>query len=110
MRPSRLDPLFAPATSLPGVGPRVGALIARVVGAEGEEALVRDVLFHLPSGIVDRRHRPPLYEMPPSGPVTVEGVVERIEKPRGATRLGASSSRTATPQFRSSISRRSPTG
>ena len=28
-------------------------------------------------------NRPPLYEMPPSGPVTVEGVVERIEKPRG---------------------------
>ena len=83
MRPSRLDPFFAPATSLPGVGPRVGALIAHLVGAEGEEALVRDVLFHLPSGLIDRRHRPPLYEMPPSGPVTVEGVVERIEKPRG---------------------------
>ncbi len=84
MRPSRLDPLFAPATVLPGVGPRVGALVARVVGSDGEEALVRDVLFHLPSGLVDRRHRPPLYEMPPSGPVTVEGMVERIEKPRGA--------------------------
>ncbi len=83
MRPSRLDPLFAPATALPGVGPRVSALIARAVGAEGEEALVRDLLFHLPTGLVDRRQRPPLYQMPPSGPVTVEGVVERIEKPRG---------------------------
>ncbi len=83
MRPSLLDPLFAPATSLPGVGPKIAPLIARAVGAEGEEALVRDVLFHLPSGLIDRRHRPPLYEMPPSGPVTVEGVVERIEKPRG---------------------------
>ncbi len=83
MRPSRLDPLFAPATALPGVGPRVGALIARAVGAEGDDALVRDLLFDLPSGLVDRRERPPLYEMPPSGPVTVEGVVERIEKPRG---------------------------
>jgi ATP-dependent DNA helicase RecG len=82
MRPSRLDPLFAPARSLPGVGPRIGALIAKAVGAEGEEALVRDLLFHLPGGIVDRRNRPPLYQMPPSGPVTVEGVVERIEKPR----------------------------
>jgi ATP-dependent DNA helicase RecG len=82
MRPSRLDPLFAPATALPGIGPKIAPLIARVVGAD-EEALVRDVLFHLPGGLVDRRARPPLYAMPPSGPVTVEGVVERIEKPRG---------------------------
>ncbi len=81
MRPSRLDPFFASALSLPGVGPKTGALIARVVGAE-DDAIVRDVLFHLPTAIVDRRNRPPLYEMPPSGPVTVEGVVERIEKPR----------------------------
>ena len=82
MRPSRLDPYFAPATTLPGIGPRIGALVARAVGAEGDAALIRDLLFHLPSGLVDRRNRPPLYQMPPSGPVTVEGVVERIEKPR----------------------------
>jgi ATP-dependent DNA helicase RecG len=83
MRPSLLDPLFASIRVLPGVGPRVGALIARVAGADSDEPPVRDLLFHLPAGYVDRRQRPPLYEMPPSGPVTVEGVVERIEKPRG---------------------------
>ena len=84
MRPSRLDPLFAPVTSLPGVGPKIGLLIARAVGADGDDALIRDLHFHLPSGVIDRRNRPPLYEMPLSGPVTVEGEVERIEKPRGA--------------------------
>jgi ATP-dependent DNA helicase RecG len=83
MRPSLLDPLFASARVLPGVGPRVAALLARAVGVEGEEPLVRDLLFHLPGGAIDRSRRPPLYEMPPSGTVTVEGVVERIEKPRG---------------------------
>jgi ATP-dependent DNA helicase RecG len=83
MRPSLLDPLFAPADSLPGVGPRIGTLIARAVGAEEETPLVRDLLFHLPGGFVDRRERPPLYAMPRSGVVTIEGVVERIEKPRG---------------------------
>lgn len=83
MRPSRLDPLFAPVTSLPGVGPRIGELIAHIVGVDDCDALVRDLLFHLPSGAIDRRNRPPLYQMPPSGPVTVEGIVERIEKPRG---------------------------
>src|SRR5882724_7573962 len=82
MRPSRLDPFFASVRTLPGVGPKIGALIARAVSADDDEALVRDLVFHLPTGIVDRRNRPPLYEMPPSGPVTVEGVVERIEKPR----------------------------
>ena len=82
MRPSLLDPLFAPAQTLPGVGSRIAALIARAVGAEGEAPIVRDVLFHLPAGAIDRRRRPPLYEMPPSGIVTVEGTVERIEKPR----------------------------
>ena len=83
MRPSRLDPFFAPARSLAGIGPRIAALIARAVGADGEEPLVRDLLFHLPSGLIDRRERPPLYQLPQAGIVTVEGNVERIEKPRG---------------------------
>src|SRR5688500_6168654 len=81
MRPSRLDPLFAPVETLPGVGPRIGQLIARAVGAEGDEPLLRDLLFHLPASCTDRRQRPPLYEMPQSGTVTVEGTVERLEKP-----------------------------
>jgi ATP-dependent DNA helicase RecG len=83
MRPSLLDPLFAPANALPGIGPRIGPLVARAVDADGDEALVRDLVFHLPTGFIDRRKRPPLYELPPSGTVTVEGVVERHEAPRG---------------------------
>ena len=83
MRPSRLDPLFAPARSLPGVGARIAQLMARTIGVEGDEPLVRDLLFHLPTGLIDRRNRPPLYQLPQSGTVTVEGTVERIEKPRG---------------------------
>ena len=50
MRPSLLDPLFASIRVLPGVGPRVGALIARVTGADADEPPVRDLLFHLPAG------------------------------------------------------------
>jgi ATP-dependent DNA helicase RecG len=80
MRPPLLDPLFAPAFSLPGVGPRLAPLIARAVAAEGE-ATLRDLLFHLPSGFIDRKLRPPLYQLPPSGFITVEGTVERLEKP-----------------------------
>ncbi len=83
MRPSLLDPLFAPARSLPGIGARLEQLMARAVGADGDAALVRDLLFHLPGGFIDRRERPPLYRLPTTGTVTVEGTVERIEKPRG---------------------------
>ena len=81
MRPSLLDPVFAPARTLPGVGPRLAELIARAVDSEGGEPIVRDLLFHLPTAFIDRNIRPPLYQMPPSGYVTVEGTVERLEKP-----------------------------
>ena len=47
MRPSLLDPLFAPITSLDGVGPKVAALIEKVVPADlgDRSARVGDLLF-----------------------------------------------------------------
>ena len=53
MRPSRLDPLFAALTTLPGVGPKLGKLYQRLFGREDAPARVLDLLFHLPSGTVD---------------------------------------------------------
>ena len=50
MRPEILFPLFAPATSLKGVGPKVAPLLERLAGP-----LVRDVLLLAPSGVVERR-------------------------------------------------------
>ncbi|MEO8811690.1 MAG: ATP-dependent DNA helicase RecG [Caulobacteraceae bacterium] len=49
MRPESLFPLFAPVTSLKGVGSRVAPLLERVAGP-----LVRDVLFLCPTGVVTR--------------------------------------------------------
>ncbi len=49
MRPEALFPLFAPAASLKGVGPKVEPLVARVAGP-----LVRDLLFLKPSGLIRR--------------------------------------------------------
>src|SRR5579863_4379505 len=49
MRPEILFPLFAPITSLKGVGPRVAPLLERVAGP-----LVRDVLFVAPQSLVRR--------------------------------------------------------
>src|SRR5436309_567618 len=48
MRPSRLDPLFASLTSLPGIGPKLQKLFARLFGRETPRIV--DLLFHLPTG------------------------------------------------------------
>ncbi len=50
MRPEALFPLFAPVTSLKGVGPRVAPLLERLAGP-----LTRDVLFLSPQSLIRRR-------------------------------------------------------
>jgi ATP-dependent DNA helicase RecG len=59
MRPQCLFPLFAPVTSLPGVGPRLAPLYEKLAGGR-----VVDLLWHLPSGVVDRRFNPKVAEAP----------------------------------------------
>ncbi|MEQ8817997.1 MAG: ATP-dependent DNA helicase RecG [Thalassobaculum sp.] len=59
MRPELLFPLFAEVGSLKGVGPRYAKLIEKAAGAQ-----VVDLLWHLPSGVVDRRPAPPIPEAP----------------------------------------------
>lgn len=55
MRPSLLDPLFAPVTTLPGVGPKLGKLLDKLLGDETRPARVIDLLFRLPTSAIDRR-------------------------------------------------------
>jgi ATP-dependent DNA helicase RecG len=55
-RPALLNPLFAPARSLKGVGPRVEALLNRLFGIVApDSARVIDLLWHLPVGVIDRK-------------------------------------------------------
>ncbi len=77
MRPALLDPLFAPLTSLPGVGPKLEKLYRRLLGRGEGGARVLDLLFHLPSGVVDRRSRPKLRDVVPGTVVTVAVTVDR---------------------------------
>lgn len=49
--PDFLAPLFAPLTSLPGIGPRHASLLEKIAGGRR----VLDLLFTLPERIVDRR-------------------------------------------------------
>lgn len=57
MRPSLLNPLFAPVTSLPGVGPKQDKLLQYLLSRSETPRLV-DLLLHLPSQVIDRRARP----------------------------------------------------
>ena len=77
MRPSLLDPLFAALTTLPGVGPKVEKHYRRLFGREDAPARIVDLLFHLPTGTIDRRARPKLRDVVPGSIVTVAVTVDR---------------------------------
>lgn len=64
LRPSVLDPLFAPATALSGVGPKLAKALDRLLGDETHAARVIDLLFHMPTGAIDRRPSNSIAEAP----------------------------------------------
>jgi len=77
MRPDLLFPLFRPVTTLKGVGPRLGKLIERAAGAK-----LVDLLWHLPSGLVDRRFRPAVAEAPDGAVCTLLVRIDRHQPPQ----------------------------
>ena len=79
MRPSRLDPLFAALTSLPGIGPKLEKLFARLLDRDAPRVV--DLLFHLPTGTIDRRARPKLRDVVPDTVVTVAVTIDRHRPP-----------------------------
>lgn len=64
LRPSLLDPLFAPATALSGVGPKLAKSLDKLLGDETHAARVIDLMFHLPTGAIDRRPSNSIAEAP----------------------------------------------
>ncbi len=90
MRPSLLDPLFAPVTSLDGVGTKLAGLLERIVPADlGErEPRVGDLLFVLPHSLIDRRNRPGVAHAPEGAIVTLELHIDRHQpSPRGRSNM-----------------------
>lgn len=79
MRPALLDPLFAALTSLPGIGPKLVKLFARLL--DRETPRLADLLFHLPTGTIDRRARPKLRDVVPGTVVTVAVTVDHHRPP-----------------------------
>ena len=76
MRPEILFPLFAPVTSLKGVGPRLGKLFEQL----GIEQVV-DLLWHVPTDIIDRRFQPKIADAPAGAIATMTVTVEAHEAP-----------------------------
>lgn len=72
MRPDILFSIFAPITSLPGVGPKIGKLIERLAGP----AIV-DLLWHLPSGLIDRRYAPAIMDAAEGAIATLTVTVDK---------------------------------
>ena len=81
MRPALLDPLFAPAATLPGVGPKNAKLIDKLL-ERPQGARVVDLLFHLPYAVIDRRARPKIAEAERDAIAVIEArVVEHRPPP-----------------------------
>ncbi len=83
MRPALLDPLFASATVLAGVGPKVAGLIANVVPTDttGRDVRIGDMIFVLPHTMVDRRTRYRVADAPESVIVTLELTIDQHQPP-----------------------------
>jgi ATP-dependent DNA helicase RecG len=76
MRPEILFPLFAPVTSLKGVGTRVAPLLEKLAGP-----IVRDVLFLKPHSVI--RRTPATVSIAVEGEVMTFGVtIESYQRPR----------------------------
>jgi ATP-dependent DNA helicase RecG len=76
MRSALLNPLFAPVTVLPGIGPQLGRLIEKAAGP-----LVVDLLWHLPVGLVDRRAAPSIGALNPRDwPDAIVTLKVRVER------------------------------
>jgi ATP-dependent DNA helicase RecG len=76
MRPPLLNPLFAPVTSLSGVGPKQDKLLRYLLDRDETPRLV-DLLLHLPASVIDRRARPKIRDAVPGTVVTLEVTVDR---------------------------------
>ncbi|MCB1384665.1 MAG: ATP-dependent DNA helicase RecG [Nitratireductor sp.] len=94
MRPEILNPLFAPVSKLEGVGPKIEKAMTRLFhgpgasNAPGTSATLRDLVFHLPHSVIDRRRQPGIALAPEGVTVTLKVRVDRHQPPpRGNRRV-----------------------
>jgi ATP-dependent DNA helicase RecG len=89
MRPHQLTPLFAAANSLSGIGPRMEILLKKALRLPPgvSEPRVIDLLWHMPTGVIDRRATPTIAAAVPGTIATLEvRVLKHKPAPRGNNR------------------------
>ncbi|MHC5307149.1 ATP-dependent DNA helicase RecG [Bartonella sp. LJL80] len=88
MRPSLLDPFFASIRSLSGVGPKVCALLSKVLGIDPtqDDPRLIDLLQLMPHSVIDRRDRPGVAYAKDGAITTVEITVDQHQPPPAGRR------------------------
>lgn len=90
MRPAILFSLFKDIASLKGVGPNTKTALIRLLAhtsvwnadaAKGRGPVLRDMIFHVPSGLTDRRQLYPLADAPVGQVITCSVVVQSHHVP-----------------------------
>ena len=79
MRDTALFPLYADISTLPGVGPKVKPILARLIGGE----TLLDLVYHLPTSWIDRRNRATLADAGIGEVATVTGFVDQLQPAYG---------------------------
>ncbi len=87
MRPAVLNPLFADVTSLKGVGAKSAVLLSKLLRFDANEARLVDILFHLPSHLIDRRFCCTISQLPVQGIATLEVTIGKHKAPPRGSRL-----------------------
>jgi ATP-dependent DNA helicase RecG len=87
MRPAVLNPLFADVTTIKGVGAKSAQLLAKLLRSDGGDARLVDILFHLPSHLIDRRFRCTIAQLPVQGIATLEVTIGKHKAPPRGSRL-----------------------
>ena len=84
MRPTILHPLFADVDTLKGIGPRLKTLLTKLLDRPGEVKTPRkiDLLWHFPTGVVDRRNRPKIKDLKSGELATFDATVIKHKGPK----------------------------
>ena len=86
MRPAAFTPLFASAEELTGIGPRLMTLLKKALRLPPGVASPRviDLLWHTPTGVIDRRATPTIAGAVPGTIATLElRILKHRPPPRG---------------------------
>jgi ATP-dependent DNA helicase RecG len=85
MRDPVLYPFYADISTLPGVGPKVKPVLARLIGGE----TLLDLIYHLPTSWIDRRNRATFADAKFGEIATVTGFVDQLQPAygKGPTRV-----------------------